>query len=155
MQENCYGTSNSIAYGNYEAFLWQLRRFWPSGLPPPQGFSFTCTLNVKHHEDPDTRPDPSLLFTNTSLLHPRDHRCLMQGSSQHDQTCSGSRRETDELVIWQQQKPPRSHGDMDCSLPGSSVHGIFQYSCLENPLDRGAWWATVHRASKSWARLSE
>jgi len=26
---------------------------------------------------------------------------------------------------------------------------IFQYSCLENPLDRGAWWATVHGVTKS------
>ena len=26
-----------------------------------------------------------------------------------------------------------------------------QYSCLENPMDRGAWQATVHRVSKSWA----
>jgi len=25
-----------------------------------------------------------------------------------------------------------------------------QYSCLENPMDRGAWWATVHRVTKSW-----
>ena len=25
-----------------------------------------------------------------------------------------------------------------------------QYSCLENPMDRGAWWATVHRVAKSW-----
>ena len=24
-----------------------------------------------------------------------------------------------------------------------------QYSCLENPMDRGAWWATVHRVAKS------
>ena len=29
-----------------------------------------------------------------------------------------------------------------------------QYSCLENSMDRGAWWATVHRVSKSWTRLS-
>ena len=29
-----------------------------------------------------------------------------------------------------------------------------QYSCLENPMDRGAWWATVHSITKSWARLS-
>ena len=28
-----------------------------------------------------------------------------------------------------------------------------QYSCLENPMDRGAWWATVHRLAKSWTRL--
>ena len=25
-----------------------------------------------------------------------------------------------------------------------------QYSCLENPLDREAWWATVHRVTKGW-----
>ena len=29
-----------------------------------------------------------------------------------------------------------------------------QYSCLENPMDRGAWWAIVHGATKSWTRLS-
>ena len=27
------------------------------------------------------------------------------------------------------------------------------YSCLENPMDRGAWWATVHRVTNSWTRL--
>ena len=89
---------------------------------------------------------------------------------------------------------------MDYSLPGSSIHGIFQarilewvaisfsfptqgsnlrlqlpdswmatsrnllgegngtplqYSCLENPMDRGAWWAAVHGAAKSQTRLSD
>ena len=29
-----------------------------------------------------------------------------------------------------------------------------QYSCLENPKDRGAWWATVHGVAKSWTQLS-
>ena len=28
-----------------------------------------------------------------------------------------------------------------------------QYSCLEQPMDRGAWRATVHRVAKSWTRL--
>ena len=28
-----------------------------------------------------------------------------------------------------------------------------QYHCLENPMDRGAWWVTVHRVSKSQTRL--
>ena len=28
-----------------------------------------------------------------------------------------------------------------------------QYSCLENPMDRGAWWATVHRVTKSRTQL--
>ena len=95
---------------------------------------------------------------------------------------------------------------MDCSLPGSSLHGIFQarvlesgaiafstqvvlvvknspanagqikdaglipglqrsaggrhgnpvqYSCLENPRDRRAWWATVHRVEKSQTQLMQ
>ena len=34
---------------------------------------------------------------------------------------------------------------------GSSLH----YSCLENSMDRGAWWATVHGVTKSQTRLSD
>ena len=30
-----------------------------------------------------------------------------------------------------------------------------QYSCLENPVDRGAWWAAVHGVAKSQTRLSD
>ena len=30
-----------------------------------------------------------------------------------------------------------------------------QYSCLENPMDGGAWWAAVHGIAKSRARLSD
>ena len=29
-----------------------------------------------------------------------------------------------------------------------------QYSCLENPMDRGAWWATVHGVARSRTQLS-
>ena len=28
-----------------------------------------------------------------------------------------------------------------------------QYSCLENPMDRGAWWAAVYEVAQSWTRL--
>ena len=30
-----------------------------------------------------------------------------------------------------------------------------QYSCLENPMDGGAWWAAVHEVAKSWTPLSD
>ena len=30
-----------------------------------------------------------------------------------------------------------------------------QYSCLENSMDGGAWWAAVHGVTKSWTRLSD
>ena len=32
---------------------------------------------------------------------------------------------------------------------------LLQYSCLEKSMDRGAWWATVHRVAKSRTRLSD
>ena len=47
------------------------------------------------------------------------------------------------------------------SIPGSGrspggEHGNpLQYSCLENPTDRGAWQATVHRVAKSWTHLKQ
>ena len=34
--------------------------------------------------------------------------------------------------------------------PGERNGNPFQYSCLGNPMDRGAWQATVHRVAKSW-----
>ena len=37
--------------------------------------------------------------------------------------------------------------------PGGGRVNPLQYSCLENPMDRGAWQVTVHRVPKSWTRL--
>ena len=34
--------------------------------------------------------------------------------------------------------------------PGEGNGNPLQYSCLENPMDREAWQATVHRVAKSW-----
>ena len=38
---------------------------------------------------------------------------------------------------------------------GEGNGNLLQYSCLENPMDRGAWWATVHGVTKSWTQLSD
>ena len=35
------------------------------------------------------------------------------------------------------------------SSPGGGNNNPLQYLCLENPMDRGAWWAIVHRVAKS------
>ena len=35
--------------------------------------------------------------------------------------------------------------------PGEGNGNPLQYSCLENLMDRGAWWAAVHGVAKSWA----
>ena len=53
----------------------------------------------------------------------------------------------------------RRHRDTDL-VPGSGRspgggHGNpLKYSYLGNPMDRGAWWATVHGVTKSWTQLS-
>ena len=57
--------------------------------------------------------------------------------------------------------PPANAGDIRGmgSIPGSGRsprggHGNpIQYFCLENPMDRGTWQATVHRVAKSQTRL--
>ena len=39
--------------------------------------------------------------------------------------------------------------------PGEGNGNPLQYSCLENPMEGGALWATVHRVVKSWTRLTD
>ena len=39
--------------------------------------------------------------------------------------------------------------------PGEGNGSPLWYSCLENPTDGGAWWATVHGVTKSWTGLSD
>ena len=60
-------------------------------------------------------------------------------------------------------KLPASAGDIrDLGLipgsgrfPGGGHGNPLQYSCLENPMDRGAWQATVHRVAKIWTQLKQ
>ena len=40
-------------------------------------------------------------------------------------------------------------------FPGEGNGNPLQYSCLENTMDRGAWWAIVHEITKSQTRLSD
>ena len=50
-------------------------------------------------------------------------------------------------------KPPRFRSIQRCAQR-RQWHPL-QYSCLENPMDRGAWWAAVHGVAKSQTRLSD
>ena len=64
-------------------------------------------------------------------------------------------------VVLMVKNPPANTGDIrDAgSIPGSGrspggENGYsLQYFCLENFMDRGAWWTTVHRVAKSWTQL--
>ena len=73
-------------------------------------------------------------------------------------TCDGASQVA--LVV----KNPRAYaGDIRCvgSVPGlgrspGGAHGnLLQYSCREDLMNRRAWWATVHRVSKSLTRLKQ
>ena len=75
----------------------------------------------------------------------------------------------DLLIAWACQvalvvkNPPANAGDIrDMSLipglgrcPGGGHGNPLQYSCLENPMDRGAWQVRVHGVSKSQTRLRD
>ena len=39
--------------------------------------------------------------------------------------------------------------------PGEGNGYTLQCFCLKNPMDRGAWWATVHGVEKSWTQLNK
>ena len=70
-------------------------------------------------------------------------------------------------TIWASQvalvikNPPANAGDLRDTVsvlglgrfPGGGHSEPLQYSCLENTMDRGACWATVHGVAKSWTRL--
>jgi len=62
------------------------------------------------------------------------------------------------LVVKNLPENARDIRDMDSipglgRSPGGGNGNPLQYSCLENPMDRGAWKATVHRVTKSQTRL--
>ena len=63
----------------------------------------------------------------------------------------------EEIIITKFCKPLNKWAGFDPWLgrfPGEGNGNLLQYSCLENPMEGGAWWATVHRVTKSWTRLS-
>ena len=61
------------------------------------------------------------------------------------------------------EKPPANAGDVRnaSSIPGSERSpgegndNPLQYSCLGNPMDRGAWWSVVHGVTKSQTGLNQ
>ena len=66
-------------------------------------------------------------------------------------------------VVLVVKNPPTTAGDIRgaSSIPGSERSpeerngNPLPYSCLEHPMNRGAWWATVQRVAKSWTGLKQ
>ena len=66
------------------------------------------------------------------------------------------------MVLVVKNPPANAGGIRDVgSIPGSGrspkegMGNTLQYSCLQNPMDRGAWRATVYSIAKSWAALKQ
>ena len=49
--------------------------------------------------------------------------------------------------------PTKVHTVMNMVFLGEGNGNLLQYSCLENPVDRGAWWAAVYGVAQSRTRL--
>ena len=57
------------------------------------------------------------------------------------------------VAQWLKKNPPTNSGNVGSipglgRSPGEGNGKPLQYSCLENPMNKGAWWATVHGVSK-------
>ena len=79
--------------------------------------------------------------------------CSPWGCKESDTTkCLNNNNHTKGLLPSKQETQVPSLGCKD-HLPGGGHANSLQYSCLENPMDTGAWWATVHRVAKSWTLL--
>ena len=55
--------------------------------------------------------------------------------------------------------PPANAGDKSLTAGWERSHGVgngnpLQYSCMENPMDRGAWWAAFHGIAKNRAQMN-
>ena len=75
------------------------------------------------------------------LLVPSAHSWLDCGSATRGQHSHSRTQGARAAIIW----------SFSCYPPGSPL----QYPCLENPMDRGTWQATVHGITKSWTCLSD
>ena len=64
------------------------------------------------------------------------------------------------VTQWVRNPPGKQETRKDVNLiaslgrsPGGGLGNPLQYPCLENPMDRGAWWVTVHQVTKSRTQL--
>ena len=82
-------------------------------------------------------------------MHPSVHRSTIHNSQDIGLPISSDGKESDYNA--------GDPGSIPASgrSPGEENGYQFQYSYLENPMDRGAWWATVHGVTKSQTWLSD
>ena len=95
------------------------------------------------------------LYLGVSCLRPSQPQLVPDLASKTDSLCWNFQFRVSEVKA-----SACNVGDLG-SIPGSrrptgeGNGNPLQYSCLENPMDRGAWWATVHGVAKSRTQLSD
>ena len=116
------------------------------------------------------------IYNGILLSHKKEWNCAICINMDGPRDCHTERRESDgegEILygisyMWNRDFPGGSDGKASVYGRGDPglIHGLgrslgegngnpFQYSCLENPMDRGAWQATAHGVAKSRTRLSD
>ena len=75
------------------------------------------------------------------LLNQLQARGFPDGAGGKEPACQSKRHKRHGFDPWVGKMPLGGHGNS------------LQYSCLENLMDRGAWWALVHKVTQSWTRL--
>ena len=91
-------------------------------------------------------------FSDTEIRHGYTHRNKLEGT-----IFRGKRKlEISTLKTKNKLRKGQAHQLWVISDDSGEGNGTpLQYSCLENPMDGGAWWATVHGVAKSHTRLSD
>ena len=132
----------------------------PSRLPYNIKKSSLC-----YTEAPSTRLlntlQGSVLLYYTTLIHPPHREMCDYRGTQNLEWSELNCGPLKEFPWWLSVKnPPANAGHPGLITgsrrsPGEGNGNLLQYYCLGNPMDRGAWWATVHGVTKNWTWLSD
>ena len=101
-------------------------------------------VHVIIHRQGDER---EATYINMSM-HVYVHVGFPAGASGKEAACQCSKHKRSGFDPWVRKQIPGSGRS-----PGGGHGNLLHYPCLENPMDRGAWWATVHTVTKSWTGL--
>ena len=145
------------ARGTLLSALW-----WPKweGNPEKRRYTFMYnwfTLQYSRHEQSVVNYTPVKLIVIKNLFLYRDHCPYFLKSSKNIASVFCILGFSGDSAV---QNLPTNAGDVGLipgsgRSPGEGNGNPLQYSCLENPMDRGAWWAILHGVRESQTQLSD
>ena len=128
----------------HQSFQWIFRTHFPQdGLV----WSPRCP-----RESQESSPTPQFKSINSLAL-----SLLYDLYTTTGKTVARQKREMNLKLVsqnpWQAYKIGNNFRTIYATTRGEGNGNPLQYSCLESPMDRGAWWAAVHGVTQSWTRL--